>query len=218
MNRPTVLIISDEPEFSAAASRRWLAERNVPTFLLLESCSYPEFSNGSFDLAVVGCIPCGALSSLFEKLKSAGKPIVYVSTLNKALPPEVINIPEVPGWPDLLVTLASQILSREHLSAELSKAQEAKAHLEQHASLGRYMLEVRHSLNNALTSILGNSDLMLLEANALAPAHRVQVETIRNMGLRLNEIMRRFSSLQREMQLVEESRRPARKAVGAGQF
>jgi hypothetical protein len=33
---------------------------------------------------------------------------------------------------------------------------------------------------------------------------RGQIETIRNMSLRMNEIMQRFSSLQKEMQLVEQ--------------
>ena len=32
-----------------------------------------------------------------------------------------------------------------------------------HATLGRYMLEMRPSINNALTSVLGNADLLLLE-------------------------------------------------------
>jgi hypothetical protein len=38
------------------------------------------------------------------------------------------------------------------------------------------------------------------------------VETIRNMSMRLNEIMQRFSSLQKEMQLMEQQ---SRKAKGA---
>jgi signal transduction histidine kinase len=218
VSRPTIAIISDVPEFSAAATRRWLAERNVPSFLFTESHSNAEFSDGNFDLAVVGGVQADALSSVLEILKPTGKPIIHVSKLNGSSPREVINIPEAPGWPDLLVTMANQVWSYERISGELNKAMEAKAQLEQHASLGRYMLEVRHNLNNALTSILGNADLMLLDSTAVAPAHRTQVETIRNMGLRVNEIMRRFSSLQKELQLVEESRKPARKAARVGQF
>ena len=66
------------------------------------------------------------------------------------------------------------------------------------------MLEMRHNLNNALTSLLGNSELMLLDSPLLDPGVRLQVETIRNMGMRMNEIMQRFSSLQKEFQLVEQ--------------
>jgi hypothetical protein len=37
------------------------------------------------------------------------------------------------------------------------------------------------------------------------------------MAMRLNEIMRRFSSLQKEMQLIEQGqKKPARKSAAAG--
>ena len=66
------------------------------------------------------------------------------------------------------------------------------------------MLEARHNLNNALTSVLGNSDLVLLDADKFSETVRAQIETIRNMSLRMNEIMQRFSSLEKEMRLVEQ--------------
>ena len=92
--------------------------------------------------------------------------------------------------------------------------------LEKEAALGSYMLEVRHNVNNALTSILGNCELALLEPESLTPTLRAQFETIRNMGLRLNEIMQRFSSLQKEMELIhqqsneKEHRKTRRAAAG----
>jgi FtsZ-binding cell division protein ZapB len=46
----------------------------------------------------------------------------------------------------------------------------------------------------------------LLDAPALPGPQRSQVETIRNMALRLNEVMQRFSSLQKEMQLLQQQR------------
>jgi hypothetical protein len=44
---------------------------------------------------------------------------------------------------------------------------------------------------------------------------RAQVETIRNMGMRMNEIMHRFSSLQKEMELMDQQ--SLKKAAAAGQ-
>ncbi|MGA7443934.1 MAG: hypothetical protein WBW82_17300, partial [Candidatus Sulfotelmatobacter sp.] len=76
------------------------------------------------------------------------------------------------------------------------------AALEQQAMLGRYMLEMRHGLNNALTSLLGNSDLLLIEPGTLSAQVRGQIETIRNMTLRVHEVMQRFSSLEKEMNVV----------------
>ena len=66
------------------------------------------------------------------------------------------------------------------------------------------MLEMRHSLNNALTSVLGNSDLLLLEPGSFSAQTRAQIETIRNMTLRIHEIMQRFSSLEKEMNVVAQ--------------
>jgi len=43
------------------------------------------------------------------------------------------------------------------------RAEQTRKTLEQQAALGRYMLEVRHNLNNSLTSVLGNSELLVLD-------------------------------------------------------
>ena len=104
------------------------------------------------------------------------------------------------------------------IEADLVKLQDKCVQLEHQAALGRYILDVRHNLNNALTSILGNSDLILLDAPTLPAAQRSQVETIRNMTMRLNEIVRRFSSLQKEMQLIEQQtkKKPVEKSATAG--
>jgi len=58
---------------------------------------------------------------------------------------------------------------------------------------GRYMLEMKHSVNNALTCMLGNAEL-LLELAALV-AVTAQIKTMHSMALRINEVMQRFSSL-----------------------
>jgi len=85
--------------------------------------------------------------------------------------------------------------------------------------LGRYMLEMRHSLNNALTSVLGNSELMLLEPGSLSAAARSQIDTIRNMALRMHEILQRFSSLEKELRFAEkqvETEEDGRSQAAAG--
>jgi signal transduction histidine kinase len=65
------------------------------------------------------------------------------------------------------------------------------------------MLEMRPSVNNALTSVLGNADLLLLEPGQASGESREQIQTIHTMALRLNEIMQRFSSLATEMRAGE---------------
>jgi hypothetical protein len=56
----------------------------------------------------------------------------------------------------------------------------------------------------------------LLDSEALSTNLRAQIETIRNMGMRMNEIMQRFSSLQKEMQLMERQAWKKVKSTGVG--
>jgi hypothetical protein len=52
--------------------------------------------------------------------------------------------------------------------------------------------------------LLGNSDLLLIERAELPPQAREQIETIRDMTLRIHEVMQRFSSLEKEMNVAEQ--------------
>jgi len=65
------------------------------------------------------------------------------------------------------------------------------------------MMDMKHSVNNALTSMLGNAELLLLEPGQLSTQSLAQIKTIHNMALRINEIMQRFSSLSSEMREAE---------------
>ena len=85
--------------------------------------------------------------------------------------------------------------------------------LQRNAALGRYMLDMRPSVNNALTSVLGNADLLLLEpGQAMHADAREQIRTIHTMALRLNEIMQRFSSVAAEMRAGEKESQAETKA------
>lgn len=226
MNRPTVVVVTDEPEFSATLTRRWLTERIVPSFALAESTSSNGFSNGQFDLAIVGGITAQTLGPVLDLLKASHKPLIHVSRSTTSALREVISVPEISvpeisvpeinEWPDLVVTLATQIFERARAEEETALFARKNAQLDHHAVLGRYMLDARHNLNNALTSILGNADLLLMDAVPLPPAQHAQIETIHNMAMRLNEIMQRFSSLQKEMQLVEQQSKKLAKGATAG--
>ena len=204
MERPTILIISEQPEFVRTISSRWRQERKAPALL------FNDVKPGRFDLAIVG------LDQISELLRRTGAPIIHVSQV-KTTSAGVISIPEFDGWPDLVIAVAKQILEYQALASELAHLSETKSQLEGEAALGRYVLEMRHNLNNAITSILGNSELMLMDAQNIPPSVRLQVETIRNMGMRMNEILQRFTSLQKEMQLAEQQKtRKHAKGAAAG--
>jgi len=219
VERPTVAIITDDAAFANALTRRWLTEREVPAFVLVQGDS--DFQNTlDFDLAVAVRLAPENLAAAVNSLNATNKPAILVSSLNGNSPhgPKLTVLPEVLEWPNLVVLVSQQMLQRERSKQELNRFQQTIAELERDASLGRFMLEVRHNLNNALTSVLGNSDLILLDAEQLPATLRQQVETIRNMSMRMNEIMHRFSSLQKEMQLMEEQsmQKVSKAAAGRG--
>jgi signal transduction histidine kinase len=213
VNGPTVLIASDECEFPNAITTSWLREGNPPGFVV---SSGSEFAEESFDLAIVGALN-GSADFLLSNLCRTGKPVIQVTRVNGGVHrPAVISVPEIQGWPELVVAVGKQILQRAEADLEVARLSQLGAQLESMAALGRYIIEMRHNLNNALTSILGNSDLILLDEERLPSVTRAQIETIRNMGLRLNEIMARLTSLQKEMQLVEQQKKAAARSPASG--
>lgn len=111
-------------------------------------------------------------------------------------------IPEHSGWLDTLALISSQVLQRCAAVRQARLLADVHASAEREATLGRYMLETRHTVNNALTSVLGNAELLLLDGRTLSRDARLQVETIRNMSLRIHETMQRFSSLEKELNAV----------------
>jgi signal transduction histidine kinase len=67
------------------------------------------------------------------------------------------------------------------------------------------MSDMKHNVNNALTTILGNAELLLLEPGQLSAQSLHQIKTMHSMTLRINEIMQRFSSLASEMREAENA-------------
>jgi signal transduction histidine kinase len=125
--------------------------------------------------------------------------------------PQVLAVPEQDGWMHTLILLASETLRRVEALARAQRAERATQESQAYAVLGRYMLDMRPSFNDALTSVLGNADLLLLDAAPLSGDRREQIRTIHIMTLRLNEIMLRFSSLESEMRAEQDVSRSAQR-------
>jgi signal transduction histidine kinase len=209
VEHPTVLIISDDVEFSRSVTARWQAERNVPTFTVLSGDLWPRTVD-HFEVAVVGPLRRELLSLIVEPLHSTPQPLFCVCTdastaeLVHARWPRASVLRRNENWLEALILAAAEAVQRARAEARARSAEQNCATLERQATLGRYMIEMRHGLNNALTSLLGNSDLLLIEPGTLSAQTRSQIETIRNMTLRINEVMQRFSSLEKEMNVVAQ--------------
>jgi signal transduction histidine kinase len=206
----TVLIISDEVDFSRRISAHWQMERAAPAFTVLSGDLWPRFAVDVFDVAIVGELRRELLSVVLEPLHSTGQPIFCVcqdastAQLVHQRWPRVSVLRRSEHWLETLVLAASEAVHRARAESRARAAELSCAALDRQATLGRYMLEMRHNLNNALTSVLGNSDLLLVEPGSLSAHTRAQIETIRNMTLRIHEIMQRFSSLEKEMNVVAQ--------------
>ncbi len=210
MEPSSVLIVSDDGDFSRAIAGRWQTERVLPAFTVMSGDLCRGFDADSFDLAIVGAVRPNALARVFEVLEPADKPVIFVSSSAQAAQsvrdeyPGFLILRDHEGWLDGLVVLTAESIRRSQAVARAQKIEEEKAALEAQATLGRYMLEMRHTCNNALTSVLGNSELLLSEPGTLSARARSQIDTIRNMGLRLHEVLQRFSSLEKELSFVEQ--------------
>ena len=210
MDTPTVLIISDDVDFSRRVTARWQMERNVPTFTLLSGELWPRFAADVFDVAIVGELRRDLLSVVLEPLHSTGQPIFCLchdaatAQLVRERWPRVTILRPSEHWLETLVLAAAEAVHRSRAESRARSMELSCGIMQREATLGRYMLEMRHNLNNALTSVLGNSDLLLLEPGSFSAQTRSQIETIRNMTLRIHEIMQRFSSLEKEMNVVAQ--------------
>jgi len=210
VDQRTVLIVSDDAEFSRQVAGRWQAERTVPAFTLLGSDLNHGSNRSSFDLAIVGPLRPDARVPVLRALDPGRKPVIFVADPAPADPslrtqfPRMLMLHQHEGWPETLVQFALEVLRRVDAVNRAERAEHVNSILKCHATLGQYIIEMRHTLNNALTSVLGNSELLLLEPGAFSAGVRSQIDTIRNMALRMHEILQRFSSLEKEMTFVEK--------------
>ncbi len=209
MNELTVLIFTDDPEFAHTLIARWQTERTVPSFLISNESAWEEDRGIHYDLAIVGPLVAENPAEMIKRIEPQGRPALYVASragLAQAVRgahPRVLVLNDHEGWVNAAVLLAGEALRRVDATHRAKKAEQTISSAQKHAVLGRYMLDMRHNLNNALTSIMGNSELLLLEPGKLSADVREQVETIHNMSMRVHEILQRFTSLETEMQFSE---------------
>jgi len=211
LRHANVIILTDETEFARLLTAGWQAERQAPRVTVLTSDLWQEQEAPARDLVVVGPVREGGLTSVLRALDPSTAVILCVPTDSKELGqlrakyPKLIHVPLREDWAQTLLLVAGESLRRVEALRLARQAERAAAKNENHATLGRYMLDMKHSVNNALTSTLGNAELLLLEPGQLSSQSLAQIKTIHSMALRINEIMQRFSSLASEMQEAENT-------------
>ncbi|HLV94303.1 MAG TPA: hypothetical protein VKS44_03855 [Candidatus Acidoferrales bacterium] len=230
MNRSSILIISDDPEFARAVASNWQNRRHAPEITLATSDVGRPSSGAGHGVVILGPVQNGRLSAILSEL-DLSQSTVTISIVDdeKACAllapkhPHVVFLPRQSsqngqggfggpgapdGWMTSLLAISGEALRHVEAVRRAQRAERLAIESQNYATLGRYMLDVRSSVNNALTSVLGNADLLLLDRTQLVGDSREQVQTIHAMALRLSEVMQRFSSLVSEIRLSEKESHP----------
>jgi len=209
LKNANVVILTDESEFARLLSACWHAERHAPAITVLNSKHWKAEESDAFDLVVVGPVSNNRLQAILGALAPSVAVILCTPADNREFQdlrsryPRMIHVPLREDWTQTLVLVAGESLERVRAGREAKLALSRATRSECEAVLGRYMLDMKPSLNNALTSSLGNAELLLLEPGQLSAQSLHQIKTIHSMTLRIHEIMQRFSSLAAEMREAE---------------
>ena len=209
MRNTSVLILTDDSEFARLLTACWQTERQLPGISVLtgDFCAHGE--SLSADLLVVGPLKETKLADVLRGMDPNTAVILCAPAeaqefgLLRKRYPRLLHVPLREDWTQVVLLMAGESLRRTEAQRLARQAEHRAARNANHAMLGRYMMDMKHSVNNALTSLLGNAELLLLEPGELSAQSLAQLKTIHTMALRINEIMQRFSSLASEMREAE---------------
>jgi hypothetical protein len=234
IHRPTVLILASDPGFSREITLNWPQDpaprSDGPEFIVLDEGFSRGLEGSHYDLAIADASSDERLKKdkrkhlnkrlnkdLEQSLAAAGKPAILIHSDPSRdfynIHGAVLELRREPGvWPAMAGLAGREILRRCQAESRAREAEKICAAAQAEATLGRFMVEMRTNVNNALTTVLGNAELLVLEPGLPATV-LAQADTIRNMALRLHEVFQRFSSIEKELSV--EARESGKKAIPA---
>jgi hypothetical protein len=234
IHRPTVLILASDPGFSREITLNWPQDpaprSDGPEFIVLDEGFSRGLEGSHYDLAIADASSDEKLKKdkrkhlnkrlnkdLKQSLAAAGKPAILIHSDPSRdfynIHGAVLELRREPGvWPAMAGLAGREILRRCQAESRAREAEKICAAAQAEATLGRFMVEMRTNVNNALTTVLGNAELLVLEPGLPATV-LAQADTIRNMALRLHEVFQRFSSIEKELSV--EARESGKKAIPA---
>lgn len=207
-----VLVVSDDVEFIREFVSRWEMEHDAPPITVVSTVMWKQASLIGYALIIVGFLRQNSLSAPAQDFQCDTTVCVVgesekLSSVRTAHP-EWLTFSEQPGWPDTLLSFAKEVLRRVAAEKQARETELICLAQQRLATVGQSLLAARPGMVNALTSLLGNADLLLLSDEPLSVSGMEQIRTMNKMALRLNEILQRLSSLANEMELCEsESQR-----------
>jgi signal transduction histidine kinase len=210
-----ILVVSSDREFVDALAQSWQRLRYSPEFMVASADAAAAFTRSAVvltdDLAALPQLAAGVVLAI----------AVTAGGVDEAAIPEtggklrVVRLERNMarnhgsgwdsgwGWAEYAAALAQETVLRLEAQAQVGEVKQQVRELERFAALGRFIVEARHGLGNALTGVLGHSELLLLEDDGLRGEVRAQLETIHSMSLKMHETFHRLSSLEMELRVAE---------------
>jgi hypothetical protein len=202
-----ILIVSDDSDFVRSLVARWRMEKDPPAITAVSTGVSRQASSSGYEMIIIGplrectVLPAGPAVHSDSVVCAVGDEESL--RLVRAVHDAWLLLPECPGWTKILFSLAGEVLRRTAAETRAREAEITNLSQKRFGILGKSLLEARPGMVNALTSLLGNADLILLSEEPLPDHCRENVRTIHNMALRLNEIVQRLSSIENEMELTD---------------
>jgi hypothetical protein len=233
--RPTVLILASDPAFAREVTAHWPqapAHSDGPEFVILDEGFARGLEGSHYDLAIADAssvekknnkrkLPNKTLNKgLSVALAAAGRPAIVIhsdpSREFYTIQGAVIDLCRELGlWPAIAGLLGREILRRDLAEHHARSSDKARAAEQSEAVLGRYMVAMRTNINNAVTTVLGNAELLVHEPGLPAEVQS-QVDAIRSMAMRLHEIFLGFSSIEKELSAGNRDLNPKPVSAAAG--
>jgi len=205
----TALLITDDADFRSNVVELWSTDAKPPLVICVPSEQSPGGEVAWCDAVIVGPVRPENLATALLAAAS-GPPAVAFLPWGVSLPqvqvanPNILPLHCSDDAVELAVLIGNALLRRTATERQLGREQSEVRDSRRYAALGRFMIESRHSFNNALTTVLGTAELLLLlDASKLDNDQREQVRTVHTMAMRLYQMIVRFSALEAEMKLAE---------------
>jgi signal transduction histidine kinase len=209
--RKQVSIVSGDPGFIEELVLSWRSSGPVPEYEVIAAQPEGELP--------VGCVAVLDGAGMLPQLAGdvtlaivvAGEPVSGAMGAAR----RTVQLRRNAEWAKLAAGLALECVMCEQAMQQATCAEQKLRETERFCAMGKFMVAAQHELANALTSMIGHSELLLAE-DGMPLELRQRMKTVHATSLRIYEILQRLSALDRELQLTERQAKQSRlqKPVG----
>ena len=175
MRTTNALIVTDDADFARLLTACWQLERQLPGLSVVTSELWDSGDPVATDLVVVGPLKQQRPSELLSAVAPSTAVILCapadpneLGALRKRYP-RLLHVPLREDWAQVVLLVAGESLRRTEALRLAKQAEQRAAQNANEAVLGRYMTDMKHSINNAMTSLLGNAELLLSNPASFLP-------------------------------------------------